>query len=74
VAALKLEQRAADADPADHEAAGGKRAQGYQDELDHEQSPRGRATLGKLEKLDPHENFVPIDAKQHFEQPGATGI
>lgn len=65
MAALKLEQRSAssaDADPADREAAG-KRAQGYQDELDHEQSPRGRATLGKLEKLDPHENFVPIDGK-----------
>jgi len=62
VAALKLEQRPADAEPADHEAAGGKRAV-VADSLEHEQSARGRATLGKLEKLDPHENFVPIDAK-----------
>jgi hypothetical protein len=62
VAALKLEQRPADAAPADHEAASGTRAV-VSDPLEHEQSPRGRATLGKLEKLDPHENFVAIDAK-----------
>ena len=63
MAALKLEQRSAssaDADPADREAAG-KRAQGYQDELDHEQSPRGRATLGKLEKLDKERETTMVD-------------
>lgn len=72
MAALKLEQRPADAEPADHERAG-KRAV-VANPLEHEQSPRGRATLGKLEKLDPHEGFVPIDAKWHFEQPGAGSI
>lgn len=65
MAALKLEQRAADAEPADHEAAGAKRAVSDPNSPtpDHEESPRGRATLGKAEKLDPHENFVPIDGK-----------
>jgi hypothetical protein len=71
VAALKLEQRPADATPADHEAASGARAV-VANPLEHEQNPRGRATLGKLEKLDPHESFVPIDANARVQQPAAS--